>query len=233
MSQALGLGAFLALALLGLAGALAAIRRLRGRLEAVARAEHELRGPATALLLASERLAADRAAARYAAVLAAQLDRLVAALADLEAARTGRRRAAPADVVDLHEYTRSTLGAWKGSIGASLDWRAGPEPIAVDRGRLAQALGNVIANAAEHGTGEVRVEGRRGESGLQLEVSNAHPPEVPASGRRPRERGRGLGIAARAARDLGGRLRVERGERGTMAVLELPDEPAQSQDRAA
>ena len=173
-------------------------------------------------------------AARSSAVLVAQLDRLLAGLDDLEAARTGRRPAGHRDVVDLREYTRSTLAAWEGSVQASVDWRPGPERVAVDRGRLAQALGNLIANAAEHGAGEVRIEGRRGASGLRLEVSNAHRPDAGSAGRPARGRGRGLRIAAGAARDLGGRLRVESGERATLAVLELPDEAAaRSRDRAA
>ncbi len=230
----MSLVAGLLVGVLGLAGALVASRRLRRRLEAVAWAEHELRGPATALLLATERLAREPAGARSSAVLVAQLDRLLAGLDDLEAARTGRRPAGHRDVVDLREYTRSTLAAWEGSVQASVDWWTGPERVAVDRGRLAQALGNLIANAAEHGAGEVRIEGRRGASGLRLEVSNAHRPDAGSAGRPARGRGRGLRIAAGAARDLGGRLRVESGERATLAVLELPDEAAaRSRDRAA
>jgi signal transduction histidine kinase len=224
----------LVLALAGLGAAAAAVSRLRSRLEAVARAEHELRGPATALLLACERLARDPSAGQHVAVLGAQLDRLVAGLADLQAARTGRRPTAVRDSVDLGSYTRSTLAVWEGPVRVSLDWRLGPARIAADRGRLAQVLGNVIANAAEHGAGEVRVRGRRGANGVRVEVSNPHP-ERPGAGGPPAagERGRGLDIAARAARDLGGRLLVESDEQATLAVLELPEQAARAQDRAA
>jgi signal transduction histidine kinase len=228
-----GAARFFVLALASMGAAAAATRRLQLRLEAVARAEHELRGPATALLLACERLAGDPAAGQHAAVLAAQLDRLAAGLADLHAARTGRRPAERRDPVDLRAYTGSTLAAWEGPLRASLDWRAGPARVAADRGRLAQALGNVIANAAEHGAGEVRVRGRRGANGLRLEVSNSHPGGTSPGQRPPRERGRGLGIAAQAARDLGGRLLVESDEHATLAVLELPEAAAPPQDRAA
>ena len=231
--MSLGAACGLVLALAGLGAAAGARRRLRSRLEVVARAEHELRGSATALLLACERQARDPAAAHHTGVLAAQLDRLVAGLADLHAARTGRPPAVSRDSVDLQGYTRSTLAAWEGPVRASVDWRAGPDRIAADRGRLAQALGNVIANAAEHGAGEVKVQARRGAGGVRVEVSNAHPGERRTGGRPPPERGRGLGIAARAARDLGGRLLVESDEQATLAVLELPERAVAPKGRAA
>lgn len=218
-----------AVALLGAAAA--ALRAQRRRLDAVARAEHELRGPATALLLACERVARDPAASGHAAMLAAQLDRLVAGLTDLHAARTGRVPPNAGDQIDLDAYTRSTLAAWEDTVGASVDWRPGAKPLVADRGRLAQALGNLIANAVEHGAGEVRVEGRRAGAGVRVEVRNANPPA--AARRRAPERGRGLAIAKRAVDELGGRLEVETGAKSTLAVLELPDREAPPQDRAA
>ena len=86
----------LVLVMAGLAGlacvtGLLALARLRGRMESVARAEHELRGPATALELACQRMRRDPAGRRHAAMIEAQLDRLRAGLAELEAARHGRR----------------------------------------------------------------------------------------------------------------------------------------------
>ena len=58
--------------------------------------------------------------------------------------------------------------------------------------------------------------------------SRAAWPASPASGR-----GRGLRIAERAARQLGGRLLVEVGERETVAVLELPRTAGGDEDVAA
>ena len=55
--------------------------------ELVARAEHELRGAATALALACETLRRDPAAGGHAAMIDAQLDRLRAGLEELEVAR--------------------------------------------------------------------------------------------------------------------------------------------------
>ena len=73
--------------------------------------------------------------------------------------------------------------------------------------RSAQALGNVLANAAEHGLGPVRVIGRSHDGGVRVEVHN---------------RGRGLQIAKRAAEELGGRLSFEIVGDSAVATLDLP-----------
>src|SRR3954468_12938089 len=74
------------------AGGLAVVAvRLRLRLERVARAEHELRGPLTAFGLALDAARGTPAGRRLAVVLDAELARARAGLADLAAARSGRR----------------------------------------------------------------------------------------------------------------------------------------------
>jgi signal transduction histidine kinase len=89
-----------------------------------------------------------------------------------------------------------------------------PEWPELESGRLAQVLANVSANAAEHGVGPVHVE-----------VSNG------GGGRSTRPgRGRGLRIAKRAARQLGGSVTVVREEGETHAVIDLPE---RSERRAA
>jgi signal transduction histidine kinase len=168
-----------------------AVLRLRRRLELVARAEHELRGPLTAVALAAESLRRGRDVD-----LDAELARARTALADLTEARRGRRAVAVPRPLDLERGVRSSAGAW----GASVDWRAGPAAVSADGGRVAQALGNVLANAAEHGTGDVTVVAERDESRVRVRVAN--------------ERGHGLRIAGDAARDAGGRL--------WLATLDLP-----------
>ncbi len=70
----------------------------------------------------------------------------------------------------------------------------------------ARAVGNVIANAVEHGVGTVEVINRDGPL-----------PRAPVAGR-----GRGLAIAKRAARELGGRVIVESEGGCTRTVVELP-----------
>jgi len=211
----------LALGLVCCLAGLAALARLRRRFELVARAEHELRGPAAALSLACERMLREPRAAHHAAVLRAQLDRLEAGLSDLQRARGGHRGARGLEAVELRSAARAALAPWELEPGAvAFGWLGGPAPARVDRGALAKALGNLIANAAEHGEGEIRVRGRTTRAGVRIEIRNANRPDgdgVPEAGR-----GRGLRIAERAARELGGRVLVDRGQAETVAVLELP-----------
>jgi signal transduction histidine kinase len=163
-----------------------AVVRLLRRLELVARAEHELRGPLTAVALAAESVRRGKEVD-----LDAELLRARVALDDLTAARHGRR--ARAGRADLERVIRSSARSW----GADVDWRAGA---VIADGRVAQAVGNLLANAAEHGSGSATVVAERHDSRVHVRVAN--------------ERGRGLKIASRAARDAGGRL--------WLATLDLP-----------
>jgi signal transduction histidine kinase len=165
-----------------------AVVRLRRRLELVARAEHELRGPLTAVALAAESARRGREVD-----LESELERARVALADLTAARRGRR-ARTRGRMDLERVVRSSAESW----GARVDWRAGAAT--ADGARVAQALGNLLANAAEHGNGPASVLAERRDSRVYLQVAN--------------ERGRGLKIARDAARDAGGHL--------WLATLDLP-----------
>ena len=210
----------------GLAGASFAVV-LRARLERVARAEHELRGPATVLCMACERLRRDPAAQGHAEALEAELARLRAGLADLTAARAGRRpRTTPAPL-ELEPLARSAMAGWGPELEregrpARVRWRAGRPRVAADRGRLAQALGNLVANAAEHGTGPVELHSRRTPVGVRVEVRNGRP-----KGAAPRvDRGRGLGIAARAAHSAGGHLELVRDPDEVVVAMDLPVEGA-------
>jgi signal transduction histidine kinase len=170
--------------------------------EAVAQAEHELRGAAAALALACEAVRRDSAARGHAESIEAQLDRLRAGLADLRAAREGGGDGAlePAEVSAL---TSAAVRAW----GTSFEWEGDPLPAHVDRRRFAKLLGNVLANASEHGSGDVRVTGQAHNGGVRLQVRN---------------RGLGLRIASQAAEDLGGRLSFEIDGDTAVATLDLP-----------
>jgi two-component system, OmpR family, osmolarity sensor histidine kinase EnvZ len=174
-------------------------------LEQIARAEHELRGAATALALVCEALRRDPAASHHATVIDAQLDRLRAGLSDLAAARRGRSTEPEREEVELSALTSAAAGPWSET---AVEWEGGPVTARVDRGRFAQALGNLLANAAEHGSGPVQVIGRTHEGGVRVEVRN---------------RGRGLQIARRAAEELGGRLTFEIVGDGAVATLDMPD----------
>jgi signal transduction histidine kinase len=228
-----------ALALAGWSATLALVvvaTLLLRRLELVARAEHELRGPVTAMALAAE-AAREPEARRVADSLAVQLDRLRIALADLEAARRGARAPARGERVPLEWLARAAAAGWmpaaeRAGRRVTLDWSAGPVTVEADRQRLGQALDNLLANAVEHGTGTVRLSGRATREGVRLEVSDdglevgdeglLRPRRPPAPGR-----GRGLRIAASAARDAGGRLELLRaesgdGRAGETAAIDLP-----------
>ena len=97
-----------------------------------------------------------------------------------------------------------------------------PPPAQLEPGRLAQVLANVIANAAEHGVGPVEVRA------VRLEFRNRD--RANGGGQRP-GRGRGVVIAKRAARELGGSVRVESKDGVTRTVVELPTN--ERRDRAA
>ena len=201
---------------------------LRARLEAVARADHELRGPVTALALCADALARDPATAAQGRALAGQVARLRAGLADLAAARRrlpwrrGTPRGVPA--LPLEEAVRAAAGGWAPVAAAlgrelSLEWEAGAAAAAIDEGRLAQSLGNLLSNALEHGAGDVGVRAVRAGDRVRVEIRNAG---APSGGRARRDRGRGLAIAARAAAETGGRVIVRRDGEATVTTLELP-----------
>lgn len=215
---------------------IAALLALRGRLELVARAEHELRGPATALALACQRMRRDPAATRHAEVIEAQLERMRAGLDDLAAARRGGLASRNvSSLVDVASFIRAAVEPWRAELRrCSLELPSNAAVAVTDRGRLAQALGNLLANSAEHGAGDLRLRAHRVEGAVRVEVRNVNPVR-PQKGPRAveaarngsgRGRGRGLAIAGQAARDLGGRLLVHTEGPATVAVLELPDGPA-------
>jgi C4-dicarboxylate-specific signal transduction histidine kinase len=182
---------------------------MRRRLSLVADAEHELRGAAAAIGLAADRVARTGATIGFSSLVRLQLDRMAAGLEDLAAARAPRRAARVA-----------TLDAGE-----------------MDAGRLAQVLGNLIANATEHGIGSVDVRTSRPGGAVRIEIRNRNRPKEleDASTARAEGRGRGLAIAERAARELGGRLNVESRAGETRAELELPapDEVDADASRAA
>jgi signal transduction histidine kinase len=176
--------------------AVALVVSMRRRLSLVADAEHELRGAAAAIGLAAERVARTGATIGFSSLVRMQLDRMAAGLEDLAAARAARRTGRPRTLGDTD----------------------------MDAGRLAQVLGNLIANATEHGVGSVDVSTSRPAGAVRIEIRNRNRPRelLDASAARAGARGRGLAIADRAARELGGRLRVESRGGETRAELELP-----------
>jgi signal transduction histidine kinase len=209
------------------------------RMEAVARACHELRGPLAAARLGLElgvRLGELSPAQLRALDL--ELGRASLALDDLAAvgARARDERVRQEVDVDVAELLTDSVEAWRASAVArgaalALEWSGVPARVRGERLRLAQATGNLIANAIEHGGGEIGVRGSLAHERacVRIEVVDAGP-GLPAPvadlARGPRggggARGRGLAIVATIARDHGGRLAAAPCERGARLVLELP-----------
>ena len=227
------LGWGLAFAALG-AGMLAQ-RELGRRMELVARASHELRGPLTAARLGLHLVARGRGApADRLAAIDLELRRAGLALDDLHAARAGRRAHDRLETVAVAEVLRDAVAVWRPVARARgrelrLDWRPADAAVHGDRLRLAQACGNLLANAIEHGQGPVRVRGRAAGARVRIEVMDdgpGLPAPVAALARRPRagrgRRGRGLAVAAEIAARHGGRLAAAPVANGGRIVLELP-----------
>jgi signal transduction histidine kinase len=233
------MSAAVAVDLLGWALAAAALgalgvhrRRLDARMALVAEASHELRGPLAAVSLGLASLARDAepGRARQAAALESELRRAGLALADLAAAPEGRRcadRAGRVEVVGLLEDVWASWAAVAGAHGRRIVLDAPAEACVVlgDRERLAQAVGNLVSNALEHGEGPVRLRARRVASGVRIEVLDTGAGlAAPLASRRPHagRRGHGLAVAGRVAERCGGRLSSERVVGGHLMALELP-----------
>ena len=197
---------------------------LRRRSALVADAAHELRGPLTAITLGIEALRRQPAARKRAEALATELCRMEVAADDVAAAGRGRRAEGRAERVALKPLLERSSEAWRAAAErrgghVAFDWRTGATPVRADPRRLAQAFGNLLANAVEHGGGEIVVRGRPSKGGVRVEIEDRG-----AQNRvRDRPGGRGLGIAARALEQAGGRLASsERPDGGRVAIAELP-----------
>ncbi len=233
---AVSLGGWLAASGSGLAVACA--RRSRsGRMESVARACHELRGPLTAARLGLQlgASAGELSPARLRAI-DLELGRAALALEDLD----GVRVSGPAfawrapEVVDLAELVADSVEAWRPAaavrgVRLQVTWSEAPLSVWGDRLRLAQATGNLIANAIEHGRGFVEVRGSASGGRARVEVIDGGPglpAPVAELARRPHRgrgaRGRGLAIACAVAASHGGGLAAAPSRRGARLVLELP-----------
>jgi signal transduction histidine kinase len=234
MATGIGIAGWLLAAALGLAAV-----RSRRRLELVAEAAHELRGPLAAFSYAVAWLRREPGGVRRALRFEAQLERIGAGLADLDAARSGRRAPTRPRTVALERVVGGAAAGWRAAVtgaerGVTVRWDAGGARVRADRGRLSQAFGNLLANAVEHGSGPIEIHAvRKGAREVRVEVRDGGPAVRPGRGRSGgrRDRGRGLGIAERAIREAGGSLELRRGRGRTVAAVELPVAEAQSPSR--
>jgi signal transduction histidine kinase len=224
-----------------------ALRRMLGsRMEAVARACHELRGPLAAARLGLSfgsrcgELSADRLRA-----IDTELGRATLALQDLADLGRGGPRIRELERVDLIGLQADCVRAADGlaeewGAGIAQVWDGPPMSVWGDRLRLTQALGNLIANAIEHGGGQVEVRGAVGKGVVRFEVSDGGP-GLPAPiaqlTRRARggrgARGRGLAIAAAIVETHRGRVITAPAHQRARVILELPLAPDGPAVRAA
>jgi two-component system sensor histidine kinase QseC len=217
-------------AMLAGAGSVALAASWRGRAlrERAARLAHEVRGPLSAAQLALHG-AARRGEVPPVLVAALELELRRAALA-LEDPCSG---ATSADL-DLDALLRCQVQTWQevaAAHGAQVVLVPGPGAVIVhaDALRVAQATGNVVANAIEHGGGRIEISTRTVGDRVRVEVADGGP-GLPASvaelARRPRggrgRRGRGLAIAGSVLAHCGGRVAALPSARGGRVAIDLP-----------
>jgi signal transduction histidine kinase len=152
-------------------------------------------------------------------MIESQLARMRIVLDDLAAAQHGGRAAVQPRPQDLKPLALAATGGIGHEVRA--EWDAGVPRVVADRARLAQALGNLLANADEHGEGPVELRGRRVPGALRVEVRNATGRPSPSKA----GRGRGLRIAEEAVAQAGGSLELRREGKRFLAALELPVAP--------
>lgn len=220
----------------GLACAVLLRARLARHHWLVAEAGHELRGPLCAARLGLHLLAAaDATASRRIEAVDLELRRASLALEDLAASPRGVRATERLEVLDVGDLVAAAADTWCAlaqAHGAELTVESPRAPALVhgDRVRLAQACGNLVANAVEHGGAPVRVRVRAGVERVRVEVSDGGPgledpvvDLVAASRRRGHgPRGHGLAVAAAIAERHGGRLAAAPSATGACLVVELP-----------
>ena len=202
-------------------------------LSLVAQASHEVRGPLQAALLGLHGLGDPGDGTRLAAI-DLELRRAARAVEDLSAAAGGRRAAESVTDVELGELLEDAGAAWEllaahRGVDLVVDPPGRPLVVRADRLRVAQALANLVANAVEHGGGQVRVRVRAVAAGARIEVTDGGPglpaplAELVAAARGRRDRrGHGLALAAVIAERHGGRLVTAPSPSGARLVLELP-----------
>ncbi|GAB3840947.1 hypothetical protein GCM10029963_10790 [Micromonospora andamanensis] len=203
---------------------------------------HELRTPVTALVGAAsllrdhlDQLPGDaRRAGELLVTDVVRLRRLVEDLMEISRLDAGREAVSVTDV-DAPALLRAIVAARGWPDRVTVD--GGPLRLRSDPRRLERVLGNLIANAVQHGGGEVRVRAVRSGDRVHFDVDDQGP-GIPAEhlprlfdrfhkvdpARSGGGSGLGLAIARENARLLGGRLTVHSAPgTGTRFRLDLPD----------
>ncbi|HZJ29499.1 MAG TPA: ATP-binding protein [Solirubrobacterales bacterium] len=227
------------------------------------RALHELRRPLQTMLLAEPDHRAPRpGVGRYAGgrARAGALDLAIAALRDVDASinRSLLTPIAPGpertgEVFEVGEILAAATERWRSAVLAagrsiSIGVARGGGRVAIDPVEAARALDNLIANALEHGGGDLELAVRGGPDTVRLEVTDGgralaaaiddavRGPAIAATGggmpagvserdRRDPRRGHGVAIVRQIAARAGGTFRLQERQQGFTAILELPAVP--------
>src|SRR4051794_28234292 len=141
---------------------------------------HQMRSRLTALQLRLDELAThpDPSARREATAALEQAERLGGVLDELlEAARAAR--AAGAELQDLRDGLAAVAEEWRPTLraaGRSFKVRVPDGLLArIPPTRIKEAVGALVENAVQPGSGAVTLSARRGENSLLIEVSDAGP----------------------------------------------------------
>ena len=211
-----GLGAGWPLALAAAAANARCRLRERTRIRRLNEALHELRRPMQALVLGHRpRTSPD------------PLEMALAALRDLDAEVNGRGHENRRGPVDLRDLAAAAITRWRSRVRVAgrairIQWEGGPALAEVDPVRISQALDNLIANALEHGRGEIVLRGVRRGPRIAIEVRDGGQ-RRPARLRRSDPRhGHGLRVARRVAERHRGSVRLRPGRSGTVAAILVP-----------
>src|SRR4051794_25823472 len=181
--------------------------RLIRRVALVAEAAHELRGPLTAAGLALHGAGGDPGRLAAAEL---ELRRAGLALEDLVGAPRGRRATATLEHVDVRAVAGEVVAAARPMAArfgtmVRLELPPGPAGVRADRLRLAQALANLVVNAAEHGGGDVLVRVAPTAQRVRIEVHDGGPGPTPAELAAAARRRATAGGGPRAGPARGGR----------------------------
>lgn len=196
----------------------------------VAQASHELRGPLCAAQLGLS-LIVDPSAQQRKAAIDLELRRATRTVDDLLSVRRGTSSVDFPTAHDLHTTVSDAVESCQPlaqRLGRKLEYRGVPTGVLVwaDPVRVAQACGNLILNALEHGAGGVTVATMTTSLAVQVEVRDegcglsAALEQVQARPNRKslEPRGHGLRVVAEVANRSGGRVFTSADKRNSITI---------------